>query len=333
MKKSLVLISILGFTAFSYLYGQSNTFPASGNVGIGTTSPNGRLHVKGNTLFERDDNGGRNHLLIHSTSGGVFLTSDDPGVNQKDLYIRASPTGNGQVNRNIRFQTGKNASGDFINRMIIRGNGNVGIGITEPSTALHVKGTVMAEGMFYIRSDDGNSAGYIGTTGESESSNGVRINSSRGGGKIVFNTIGGNTSEKMRITNTGNVGIGTTVPTHKLEVNGTIRAKEVKLEATNWPDYVFEKGYELMPLDELKFFIGENGHLPGLKSAKEYEEEGVNMLELNQKLLEKVEELLLYTIKQQQFIEMEQKTNKQQSEQLEKLLESVDELKKRINNM
>ncbi|MFD2035514.1 hypothetical protein ACFSKL_11975 [Belliella marina] len=101
----------------------------------------------------------------------------------------------------------------------------------------------------------------------------------------------------------GNLGIGTTVPTNKLEVNGTIRAKEVKLEATNWPDYVFEKGYELMPLDAVNSFIGENGHLPGLKPAKVYEEEGVNMLELNQKLLEKVEELTLHTIGQERKLE------------------------------
>ncbi|MCH7408713.1 hypothetical protein MM239_04855 [Belliella sp. DSM 111904] len=97
----------------------------------------------------------------------------------------------------------------------------------------------------------------------------------------------------------GNLGIGTNVLNNKLEVNGTIRAKEVKLEATNWPDYVFGNDHELMPLEEVYAFIEENAHLPGLKSAKEYEDEGVNMLEMNQKLLEKVEELTLYTISQE----------------------------------
>ncbi|MCH7411484.1 hypothetical protein MM239_19000 [Belliella sp. DSM 111904] len=100
----------------------------------------------------------------------------------------------------------------------------------------------------------------------------------------------------------GNLGIGTTVPSNKLEVNGTIRAKEVKLEAINWPDYVFGKDYVLMPLEEVKFFIDREGHLPGLKSAKEYEEQGVNMLELNQKLLEKVEEVTLHLIKKEEEI-------------------------------
>ncbi|MDN3604927.1 hypothetical protein ACFOUP_08670 [Belliella kenyensis] len=134
----------------------------------------------------------------------------------------------------------------------------------------------------------------------------------------------------VKYSQVGNVGIGTANPTHRLEVNGTIRAKEVKLEATNWPDYVFEKDYELMPLDAVKSFIDQKGHLPGLKSAKEYEQNGVNMLELNQKLLEKVEELMLHTINQQQLIENEQEKNKLQSELLEKLIETVDELKKRL---
>jgi hypothetical protein len=100
----------------------------------------------------------------------------------------------------------------------------------------------------------------------------------------------------------GNLGIGTSTPTHKLEVNGTIRAKEIKLEATNWPDYVFEKGYDLMSLEEIKVHIDQNGHLPGVKSAKEYEAEGVNIMELNQKLLEKIEELTLHIINQHSVI-------------------------------
>ncbi|MCH7411487.1 hypothetical protein MM239_19015 [Belliella sp. DSM 111904] len=119
----------------------------------------------------------------------------------------------------------------------------------------------------------------------------------------------------------GYIGIGTNSPTHRLEVNGTIRAKEVKLEATNWPDYVFGKDYELIPLEEVDAFIGEYGHLPGLKSAKVYEEEGVNILELNQKLLEKVEEVTLYLIQQQKLIESQTELIKNQQIELDRLYE------------
>ncbi len=104
----------------------------------------------------------------------------------------------------------------------------------------------------------------------------------------------------------GKVGVGTTNPTHSLEVNGTIRAKEVILEATNWPDYVFSNSYQLPSLEETKTYIKTHGHLPGLKSATEYEKEGVNMMELNQKLLEKIEELTLHIIRQEARIDSQQ---------------------------
>ncbi|MCH7403553.1 interleukin-like EMT inducer domain-containing protein [Belliella kenyensis] len=123
------------------------------------------------------------------------------------------------------------------------------------------------------------------------------------------------------VNHLGNIGIGTNSPNNKLEVNGTIRAKEVKLEATNWPDYVFEKDYKLMPLEAVKSFIDQKGHLPGLKSAKEYEEEGVNMLELNQKLLEKVEEVTLYLIQQQKLIESQAELIKRQQIELDRFSE------------
>ncbi|MCH7403550.1 hypothetical protein ACFOUP_08665 [Belliella kenyensis] len=126
------------------------------------------------------------------------------------------------------------------------------------------------------------------------------VNNNTSWGSIFFKTTNaaGGAVTRMVVHNNGNVGIGigSNVPGSRLEVNGTIRAKEVKLESTNWPDYVFEEKYDLMPLDAVKSFINQKGHLPGLKSAKEYEQNGVNMLELNQKLLEKVEELTLYLI-------------------------------------
>ncbi len=120
---------------------------------------------------------------------------------------------------------------------------------------------------------------------------------------IRFVTYTGQYTERMRIKANGNVGIGTLAPSHKLEVNGNIRAKEIKREATNWPDYVFEAGYELMSLGEVKNYISQYGHLPGLKPAKEYQEQGVDMLELNQKLLEKIEELTLHLIHQKELLE------------------------------
>lgn len=94
----------------------------------------------------------------------------------------------------------------------------------------------------------------------------------------------------------GNVGIGVSNPSDKLSVNGNIRAREIKVENTNWPDYVFSSAHVKLSLKELETFISSNKHLPEIPSAKEIEKEGVNLSEMNAKLLKKIEELTLYII-------------------------------------
>lgn len=94
----------------------------------------------------------------------------------------------------------------------------------------------------------------------------------------------------------GNVGIGTDTPTERLSVNGNIRAREIKVETNNWPDYVFHTGYDLRPLDELALFIKEHRHLPEIPSAAVIDQEGIQLGEMNKLLVKKVEELSLYIL-------------------------------------
>jgi hypothetical protein len=104
------------------------------------------------------------------------------------------------------------------------------------------------------------------------------------------------------VTN-GNVGIGTSSPANKLDVKGVIRATEVKIE-TGWADFVFNDEYRLRPLSEVNSFIKENKHLPEIPSATEIEKnEGVNLGEMQVKLLQKIEELTLYLIRQENTIQ------------------------------
>lgn len=100
----------------------------------------------------------------------------------------------------------------------------------------------------------------------------------------------------IKVIPNGYVGIGTTNPTERLSVDGTIRAKEIKVEAGPWPDYVFQKDYPLAPLSEVEQYIQAHGHLPAMPSAATVEQEGVSLGLMNKLLLEKVEELTLHLI-------------------------------------
>jgi hypothetical protein len=90
----------------------------------------------------------------------------------------------------------------------------------------------------------------------------------------------------------------------KLNVYGVIEAKEIKVTATGGADFVFNDDYHLKPLSEVNAFIKENKHLPEIPSAAEIEKkEGVNLGEMQIKLLQKIEELTLYVIQQQETID------------------------------
>ncbi|WP_430906538.1 hypothetical protein [Maribacter sp. 2-571] len=125
-------------------------------------------------------------------------------------------------------------------------------------------------------------------------------------GSVGPAVVGGNTGPWSSNTNgvhfdSGNVGIGTADPgaDWKLAVNGKIRAKEIKVE-TGWADYVFEKDYPLPTLDEVGEHIAKKGHLINIPSAAEVETNGVELGEMNKLLLEKIEELTLYILNQEE---------------------------------
>lgn len=84
---------------------------------------------------------------------------------------------------------------------------------------------------------------------------------------------------------------------YKLSVGGEAIMEKVKVQLeTAWPDYVFNKDYSLKSLNELKAFIEKNGHLPNIPSAEEISKSNQDLGLIQQKLLEKIEELTLYAI-------------------------------------
>jgi hypothetical protein len=106
-----------------------------------------------------------------------------------------------------------------------------------------------------------------------------------------------------------------TQKTFVVEASGLTRARKIKVDADVWADYVFEPGYKLMPLPEVESFLKEHKHLPSIPSEKVMKAEGIDLAEMNVKMMEKIEELTLYLIQQNKELEQvkaELKTLKQQ---------------------
>ncbi|WP_330745055.1 cell wall anchor protein [Chryseobacterium sp. CP-77] len=111
--------------------------------------------------------------------------------------------------------------------------------------------------------------------------------------------------------------------------DGKIKAKEVEVKTNVWADYVFKKEYQLKSLEDVEKHIIEKGHLPNIPTAQEVLKNGINVAEMNSKLLEKIEELTLYSIeqnKQLKFQAEEIKMLKKQSEELQELKTQVQQL-------
>lgn len=136
----------------------------------------------------------------------------------------------------------------------------------------------------------------------------------------------GTHKSNLVIFNTGKVTMGTDQYDNDsnfiLYVKKGIKAEQVKVEnpaANGWADYVFKKDYKLRSLEEVEEHISEKGHLPNIPSAKEVEKDGINLGEMDAKLLEKIEELTLYSIEQNKQL-------KSQSEEIKELKAQVQQL-------
>jgi hypothetical protein len=332
---TLILLSIFSpFYITGLAFSGDNTFPTTGNVGIGTTSPQAKLEVNGNTIFDSWIAGGTN-------SGALSLFGD------KD-----APSG-----------------------LTIFDNGNVGIGTYTPGAEFTLKGKAQVEGNGFRRyafqpSYWGYSYTYrtliIGSTsniyqtqdtGSITLAFGVDVTGNPSGAytgdghELLFrngasfvtpNSSNNGYHHDYLVLQDGNVGIGTSNPTGgKLVVNGTIRAKEIKVEnniaanefivnSSQWSDFVFEDNYNLPSLSHVETFIKENKHLPDIPSAKEVEKEGLSMAEMMKKQMQKIEELTLYVIEQNKQLAEQNKKLAYQNEQLSTLKEENETIKKEV---
>jgi hypothetical protein len=180
----------------------------------------------------------------------------------------------------------------------INSSGNVGIGTTTPSSRLHLKGT---NEVLRIEGTGAFLQFYNGTTAKSylwRNGDDIELGTSTGNnlGRVVLSTATG--GDQLFVLPDGTVGIGTSdTKGYKLGVDGKVICEELKVKLSqNWPDYVFNDDYKLPSLSDVEHSILTNKHLPGIPSAKEIHEEGLNVGEMQKMMMQKIEELTLYVI-------------------------------------
>lgn len=202
--------------------------------------------------------------------------------------------------------------------------GKVGVGTSAPLQDLHVVGgnIMISKTSTKTRADGSNNGSILfGADVNDKDKNSRRgswgieyVSTDSEGYGLNFWKVGG-FNYALFLQNNGNIGIGTKSPAYKLDVIGTIRAREilVDLNGVGGADFVFDTNYRLRPLSEVQSFIAENKHLPEIQSAKDMQQNGVSVNELQFQLLQKIEELTLYIIEQdQQIKDLQQKVEQLQ---------------------
>ncbi|CAM1357637.1 hypothetical protein [Tenacibaculum halocynthiae] len=346
--KSIVVVIIM--MIMSLVGNAQNKIEATGNVGVGTTIPGQKLHIEGGH--------GDSRILLHSRGGGteskfadLMLWASEPGLTYTGVGIgnnitnatttpflrRISNQRGGSYIRFLDAQIMMNViknNGETINAFNISNLGNVGLGTTSPKSRLDL-GKNYSNPSIYpnkITLWSGGENNYFGfgiSTGDLDYF-------SQSNHRFYTGYNGTPGTEKMVIQSNGNVGIGTTNPgSWRLAVNGQIRAKEIKVE-TGWSDFVFYDNYKLPTLQEVENHIKEKGHLKDIPSAKEVEENGIFLGEMDSKLLQKIEELTLYTIEQEKKLKsQEDKINvlEKQNSKIDKQQKEIEEQEKKIKRL
>ena len=280
---------------------------ADGDIGMGTSFPGSLLHVVGGdgTLQLTD-------TLANSTNKNAFVvgthfTTAEEQVSGLGLTSSNAANvvniGGGSASYNtatdISFFTAANTTTTMgTERMRIASDGNVGIGTDMPSAALHVSRT-NGNVQLLVEATAGGTALILRASGVPS----LELDNTSGGTATRWRFRAGNAGNFVinapdDATTGGEFSLS---PAGNLTVAGNLFSTACPSPTPCAPDYVFEAGYDLMPLSDLADFVAENKHLPNVPSAEELVGPISNSA-LQLALLEKIEELTLYTIEQEDTI-------------------------------
>ncbi len=281
-----------------------NAQTASWSYGTGIARLNGKVALTTGTSSDEAYNG--NLMITKPTNSGQYINLIRQG---------AYPWSIGTVYNNNTFAIGQGKTSDsqFTNPFFtINTSGNVGIGTTTPVAKLQVDAEGnpanienQASNGFAIKGSD--QVLYMGVNSTNHVSYIQSVNTGTSVAPLLLNARG------------GNVGIGRTDPFYKLDVNGIVRAHEIKVNTNTGADFVFAENYPLRSLNEVSGFIQANKPLPEIPPAADMVANGVDMGEFQIKLLQKIEELTLYVIEQDKQLKEQKKQLMQQQEEIEQL--------------
>lgn len=240
-------------------------------IGIGSsTTPLAKLHVNGSIFLPNIESIWFKSTSSNSESLRIWQEWNTSRIDYNPkLNIRGSE---------VRFSNYNNAN----TKVIIQSLSNVNYNQWSSHPFTITTGNSTGDFSLCMGVDKTNKCTYISS-----------FNMSLGGGNLTLNPLG------------GTVSIGTVYSQgYKLAVAGKIIAEEIVVSLrAQWPDYVFDENYDLKSLYEVEQYINEHKYLPNIPSAKEIEENGISIGEMNCILLEKIEELTLYTVNQQNLID------------------------------
>ncbi len=324
----LLYFSLLSFTT---VLKAQNTFPASGTVNIGWEAASTfSLDVKGISRYQKVANFGETYDGMQYGKGIQISRAASQPDNAFHLsFIRAgqSVVGMGFLQNSSTFGIQAGGNNSLSTGIFLTAAGNVGIGLSAPTQKLEVSGSMQVNGNSRVNGQVLSVVAHPEIGGSISLGNPSKTAAGTASSWNIYNMTGsyGNSlqfwaydnvgcsgglcASRFTIMDNGNVGIGTSNPgSYKLAVEGIIGARKIKItQQSTWADFVFHPDYKLPSLYEVEAYIKDHQHLPEIPSAEEVEKEGVDVGEMNKKLLQKIEELTLYLIEQQKQNEIQDK--------------------------